>query len=334
MNSILTSILLLAMSPAHGQTPDPGAVNKFKLAFAERKGNYPSDQPDPAILRCMAIMAYEARAILVAQAADEFAIGEFLLPFLRATGKDSYPSTDYRVMDVNLADRDGLKAVSVTMGAVSRVFVWRDGKAVAMPHPLSWLFGYEAHPFFADCGAMVLNNTTVQDAGMRFGTRAMSVTLGQGKARVTGEVKGEWLLEEEEAPSPFVIEGDRLTLKSLDYPRAFYVSSSTKLFERTEVYAVSLQGLKRVSAALSMPYLRAADAWMAAAMKAKRPSKDQRAFVRVFGRERQSVDEFAEQADPKGASAWFSAEEGRFTFSFQKLGNAIQFKGFKFERAK
>ncbi|MBI5705717.1 MAG: hypothetical protein HZC36_01885 [Armatimonadetes bacterium] len=334
MNPILTSILLLAISPAHGQTPGPGTVSKFKLAFAGRKSNYPSEKPDPAIQRCMAILAHEAKAKLMAQSADEFAIGEFLLPFLKATGNESYLATDYRVMDVNLADREGLKAVSVTMGAVSRVFVWRDGKAIAMPQRLSWLFGFEAHPYFADCGAMVMNCTSVQDAGMRFGTRAMSIALGPGRAHVTGDVMGEWLLEEEEAPSPFEIQGDRLTLKSLDSPQAVIVGSSDKVFERTEVYAVSMQGLKRLSVSLSMPYLRAADAWMAAAMKARPGTNEQRAFVRDYGREPLMAFGIAEQADPSGASATLSTEAGQFTFFLKKSGSHIEVRGFKFERIK
>lgn len=334
MTTLMTSLLLFSACHISCQAPDPSSVAKFKTAFASRKGDFPADRPDQAIQRCMAIMAEEAKAKLVAQAADEFAIGEFLLPFLKATGNASYPSTDYRVMDVNLADRDGMKAVSVTMGAVSRVFVWRQGKPVPMPQNLSWLFGYEAHPYFADCGAMVINCTTVRDAGMRFGTRAMCVALNSGKAKIMGRIEGEWLLEEEDAPSPFVIEGDRLTLKSLDSPKAFYVSSSFKALERKEVYTVSSQGFKRRSVNLSMPYVRAADAWMAATMKTKQGTKEQQAFVKVYGREPLETTEISEQADATGATATLNTEAGQFTFMLKKTGTAIQVIGFKFEPSK
>ena len=203
-----------------------------------------------------------------------------------------------------------------------------------MPQALSWLVGYEAHPYFADCGALVLNCTTVQDAGMRFGTRAVCVALETGKAKVVGEVRGQWLLEEQDAPSPFVIEGDRLTLKSLDRPRAFYVNSSDKVFERTEVYSVSPQGLRRTAVNISMPYLRAADAWMAAAMNARPGTKAQRAFVKTYGRQPLEAREWAEQADADGGTAVLSSAAGRYTFAFIRTGKAIEFRGIKFEKGK
>lgn len=313
--------------------PQDAKIASFKEAFAHRRGDYPNTVPDTAIQRCMAILAYETKSRLTAQTADDFAVPEVLLPFLKAVGEKSYPATSYYIADLHLADMELQKAISVTMGAVSRIFYWRGGNSVPVSSSLSWFHGFELRPYFADCGAMVVNAVSVNDAGMRYDTKALVVSTDGDRLEIVGVANGQWLLEEEDAPSPFVLDEDTLELTSLDEPKSFFVSSSTKAFVRRSAYAISQKGLRRTSVSLDMPGTRAVDAWIRTAQSAKSPDALQRRFLRTAGKERGMALELSESKAADGIKVNLNLEGNKYQFRVRKQGARLSVVGFSHKGA-
>lgn len=289
----VAACLALAL-PAAAQKPDADAARLRQIV--QRLAKAPSyDKPNKDAVEAMEIAI---RRVVSAGAGAEAEAKRLEQVVEKAAPADSF-STSYAHLTVKTARGSGRLAVAASFGAASRVAVFEaaGGKRLAAPASVQWAAPWDCEPRFTPDGSLVLLRCAVHDAGIRTAWRADLLTpAGDGyKLAHTWQRAGTL-----DYPG-LALKGETLTLRSLDEPKSFFVAAAEPILKRTETIRIAGGKATVVTNRAEQPELRAADAWIAAARAAKRPTKPQ-AQVRAALPERTMLGEWKRSPIPNGSS--------------------------------
>jgi hypothetical protein len=175
---------------------------------------------------------------------------------------------------VDTARSGTIRVIAVTLGPAARVAIFdlASGERLQVPTALMWLYRLHPHPQFTADQTLLLISDTVQAAGLRVGLQVDSLRrVGDGYQEVqslehTFNLDSAW-------PE---IAGNQIRITSVDEPQSFYTSQADTLFTRTETFSIAAGRIRCVAEHRQDALLRAVDAWMAAARKARHPNRWQR----------------------------------------------------------
>ena len=229
--------------------------------------------------------------------------------------------------DVRTASRDGIRAIAVTMGAVSRLAVLNDstGTAFEAGAPLRWLYRYHPHLQFCADGSLLMVSESVQDAGVRTGLRIDLVRRSGTLFAVRDTLKRTFVLDRD-WPVRLNNVGDLMTVTSVDEPVAIVTARVDTHFGRSETFAIDARGFRLVRTRASDLELRAIDAWIGGAKRARTPSALQ-ALVRRKVEGSPLSDCVVRPAAGRRTQALVSFDEVRFKFLLARDANGFRVIG-------
>lgn len=268
--------------------------NAFRDSFNKRSSEYPLEKADPAIVKCMDIVAERLRKEVKTSTAQE-KVEEIVNSFYRSLQAEESFESGYRSMSASMSFGPGRVAVGVRMGAAARLRVFNavTGKPITMPKALDWSYQYDTQPQFLPGGMLLVNGPGIQDAGVRYGYRVLFLKSTPAGYQQYQALRGVWTLEEE-SESHLRVNGAVASLNTIDIPKAFFTDNTTRLFTRNTIYELDQIPIKVRSTSLGTSAIRAVDEWMAEAL-ADAKSDLQKEFVAAYGKERQMIEEFSEK---------------------------------------
>lgn len=235
----------------------------------------------------------------------------------KAAGKPEF-STSVRRVEVAKTERNGVQVVGVTLGEWSRVRARdRAGNELEIPKNLRFIKRYGANPRFVG-SILVVIQPGIQDAGVRYGYRTAFLTRTKTGFQSAQELVGVWTYDEVEA-SHLVIDGTRVTIRTLDQPRNFFTASPDRLFRTVSTWDLSgatprLRGTQKFD--LDM---RAVDRWMSTALRAAKPTAEQVRFRKSWSPESPMVDGWKVAKTAKGSEITLDLGS-RYRFRVSKQG--------------
>ncbi|OJU61404.1 MAG: hypothetical protein BGO01_04765 [Armatimonadetes bacterium 55-13] len=307
-------------------SPAQADVKAFRDAFALRSDDVASAKPDAGVIKAMDILIDKLRKDTNNGSTGED-IENMLGPYSRAIAAEEIFPTTYPSLSGAVTRFRGRVAVSVRMGAVSRmrVFELSSGKVVPVDKAFDWMYQYDAQPNSTFDGGIVVNAPGIQDAGVRYGYRVYFLKPSAGKYITTKRFDGVWVLEDE-SNSHFSQPGAEVVLHTLDVPLSYFTSSPEKLFIRKVTYSVRLGTPTLVSEQKEQPSMRALDAWMAKAMKNPQTTLE-KSFKKAYGTERQMLEGWSSKKDGANEKITLNLEE-KFVFTIRKQGSSYSVLSF------
>lgn len=327
MTQLTALVALCSISSQASPTTQSDPIAKFKAAYAKRRGDWPTERPDPAIQRCMAILAYDALNRLSA-GADESAIEAFLKPYHSVVGNEEEGLEHW--LGVHLVAMGSIRVAGIYVSNASRLFAWDGAKPVSVPSEFAWQYPFLVKPHIAEDGTLLANLRIEVGFGARYGYKVVGFWRhGRGYEK-RQELRKNWFLTDADDPD-FRLSASTLRLRALDNPLTLKTSMGEGIFPRTLLYKVAKGKVTLVSSVPGMRAARAVDAWFYAAVKAKRPNALQRRFRSLVGTE---IPEGAEVfgvkesiLSPTSARVEFEYDR-RFTFTLEKRAGLWQVIGF------
>lgn len=259
-----------------------------------RKSDHPTEQIDPAIVKCMDIaMAKLRKEVKTASASGK--VQGILDTFYRSLEAEESFETSYRSISGAMSFGAGRIAIGVRMGQVSRLRVFNatSGQVIPVPKALDWSLSFDAQPNFLPGGMIAVNGPGIQDAGVRYGYRLLFLSPTPTGYKLAQAIRGVWTLEDE-SESHLRLNGLVASVNSIEPPKAFFTDNTTRLFATNTIYELDLVPFKVRSKSLGTSAIRAVDEWMAEAM-ADAKTDLQKEFVAAYGKEREMIEEFSEK---------------------------------------
>ncbi len=291
----IAAFLLVCLSlglPASAQKPDVDTARLRQIVQRLAKSSS-YDAPNRDAVEAMEIVI---RRVVAAGSNADAEAKRLAGVVEKAAPRDSFP-TSYAHLTVNRAQAAGRQAIGVSFGAASRVAVFDASgkKRLAVPASMQWAAPWDCEPRFTPDGSLVLLRCAVHDAGIRTAWRAdLLAPAGDGYKLVQTWKRAGTL----DYPG-LALKGDTLTLRSLDEPKSFIVAAAEPMLKRTETIRIAGGKATVLTSRAEQPELRAADAWIAAARSAKRPTKQQ-APIRAALPERTMLNEWKRNPIPNG----------------------------------
>lgn len=268
----MISVLLatsLVMTPA-------SSVESFAEAYRSRRADAPVESPDPGIAQAMEIAI---RAIADARCVNSAQAESVLRPFkevLRTQGE--VPYDHYSNISGRVATGDGVRSVSVRMGAVSRwaLFDESTGERLNLPTEFNWLFQADVLAY-AIPGGWLLHCPAIVRETTRLPYRLIWLKRDGKSLSVTARFEAVWTRVHES--NPVQLEGDLLTAKTLDTPRSFRVAPYVAAPAR--IYRWRIRAGAPVSRTEEVQHqsLRQVDTWMDRVFRAASLTQDQQMFL-------------------------------------------------------
>lgn len=187
--------------------------------------------------------------------------------------KKTMGAMDARWFAVSTARRENLLAIAVTFGAASRLRVHdtQTGKTVAVPSRFDWFYPFQPLPYFADDGTLLLVSGTVRDMGFRSGLRLDALQQNGQRFGLKQTILRQVILDNAQPD----VKNNRIVVKSVDEPQAFFFAQADDRLGRTEVFEVKNGTLTKIRDEKHDRALRAVDAWIMVAKRVQKPSKEQ-----------------------------------------------------------
>ena len=236
--------------------------------------NY-TDAPDSTISSAMDVLAQEILASTnVTQTLARIQAVIQDVPHEMTTDPGSINAAKVRI-----GPRD---IVTVRVGPVGSLYVF-DAKLGRVNLPtFGWVPGFELTAKPMQNGMVVLG-TSIQDAGVMFGTRLWFLRQNARGYKTEESVRGMWNLSNK--PDEWCnLTSTTVTTRSIESLKSLYMSNVSRPVVRTRVYRL-MPAVKLISNTQNNPELRAIDAWIEAAIETKSPTAQQRQFRKKFGQE-------------------------------------------------
>lgn len=234
-------------------------VAAFRAAWYAVQAVDADERPNARILGALDRLAAGVVSRVAHGSTVEAALKPFSAAIKRGDGSVSSPSS----IDVTTF-RDGDRwLVDVRMGYASSVTAFdRVGKRLSLPPALRWSYR-QFGPFFRTGRLVAFDGTSLSDAGVRY-AYALSFLRRTPQGYVSaGSATGFSNYDFDEASSPRLVARDgRVTVMSLDAPRAFFVSNAESLLRRAETWDTTGLIARRTATRLLDPDVRAVDAWL------------------------------------------------------------------------
>jgi len=305
--------VLLAASVVLSPSP---SVESFAEAYRARRADAPVESPDPGIAQAMEIAIH---AIADAHCVNSAQADAVLRPFkevLRTDGE--VPYDHYANLGARVSTGDGLRSVTVRMGAVSRwaLFDEATGQRLNLPSEFNWLFQADvlAYPvpggWLLHCPAIVRETT-------RLPYRLIWLKRDGNSLSVSARFEAVWTRANES--NPVQLEGDLLTAKTLDTPRSFRVAPYVAAPARTYRWRIRAGAPVSRTEEVQHQSLRQVDTWMDRAFTTNNLNQDQQLFLAdwpAFPMLRNMRSENGDLLLDFGA-----------TFRFRVGGDAVQYLG-------
>jgi hypothetical protein len=257
-----------------------------------------------------------ARAAVDALAEAAVQPGFVLASYQRAAGTYEF-STDPRRLAVGTARQGATVATAVTLGSYSKVVLTRNGRPLALPAAFGFLRGFQAAPIFVG-ERLLVDQQSVQDMGVRYAYR-LAVLAPAGEAyRTVRTWSGTWTLDAAENDHR-VLTGQRLRLRTIDAPKAFFTSSPERLFTTVTTWDVGGALTTPMRTERRQRELRAVDAWIVAALAARHPSPPQARFRKAWGTGRPMLESWRIASGPRVSGVTLEAE-GHYEFRVSSDG--------------
>lgn len=211
-----------------------------------------------------------------------------LKPYQRALGDPGYPTSPRRLV-VERAREGDVEVVGVTIGSWSRVR-GRHAKMgeLIFPSSLDFIVRYDATPTFVG-RSLVVVQTSVQDAGVRYGYRTTILTPERDAYRKTETLTGTWTYGD--SPEACLsIKGTEITLRTLDEPQNFFTTNADRLCRTTSVWDLSGARPRRKRVMRSDLEIRAIDRWIGEKLRVKRPDMGREGFRKAWGTDRPMLE--------------------------------------------
>lgn len=324
-NSIVLTLVATSLLLLSGAQDTQG----FRDSFAMRKADYPLEKPDPAIVKCMDIVAERLRKEVKAASLQK--VEDIVNLFYRSIQAEESFESGYRSISAAMSFSPGRVAVGVRMGAAARlrVFSTATGKPIAVPKALEWSYQYDAQPQFLPGGAILVNGPGIQDAGVRYGYRVILLKPSETGFKLQQSIRGIWTLEEE-SESHLRVNGLVASLNTIDLPKAFFTDNTTRLFTRNTIYELDQTPIKVRSTSIGTSAIRIVDEWMAQAIK--NPDAElEKLFVGAYGKEPQMIEEFSEKVISEDSFEVTLKFEKTFVFTVESKGGKETVKSLKIE---
>jgi len=228
-------------------------VEAFRAAWQTAARHEVTEKTDAGVLAALDRLALGVRRKFVAGGTAESAIK----PFQAAIAKPDRSTSDPASLQA-VVSRDGDRLIiDVRMGYASSVSAF-DAKGNRLEVPPAMRWSYRKFGFTFRSGSLLaFNGTSLSDAGVRYDYDLRWLRRTKRGYIGAGLTQGHWNYNSQ--ASHLQIKGDRVTLLSLDEPKAFFTDNATLLLRRQEVWS----GGVRRSVKLFDQDLRAADAWLA-----------------------------------------------------------------------
>jgi hypothetical protein len=197
--------------------------------------------------------------------------------------------TSPRRLAVERARKGDIEVVGVTIGSWSRV---RGRHArlgdLTFPSSLDFIARYDATPIFVGRSLIVVQ-TSVQDAGVRYGYRTTFLSQEGTAFRKTETLTGTWTYGD--APEACLsIKGTEITLRTLEEPKSFFTTNADRLCRTTSIWDLSGARPRRKRVMRSDLEIRAIDRWIGEALSVKRPDMGRGAFRKAWGTDRPMLE--------------------------------------------
>ena len=232
-------------------------VDAFRAAWQASSAVAVDAKPNAKVQKALDALANG----IVARVSHGSTVQAALAPFAAAIPQKPEFTSDPASLDASVyKDRDRW-LVNVRMGYASSVAAFdRSGKWLGTPAAQRWSYRYAGA--FRPVGKLILFDAqSLQDAGVRYGYRfAFLRRTSQGYASA-GTLSGEWAFTDGDE-TLLRESGTRLTVKSLDAPKSFFVASPVLLLRREETWDASGQRVRRLATRLLDPDVRAVDDWL------------------------------------------------------------------------
>jgi len=284
-----------------------GDLKQFRDAFALRLGDAATAKPDPAIQKCMAIIANRIRKE-TSPSSSPAKLEQVLNFYGRGVEAEQTLETDYRSIGGGVSWGQGRVAVGVRMGAVSslNVFSTVTGKPITLPQTyrsgigrspgpnlsvnIEWLPRRDCNPSYLPGRMIMVDSAGIQDAGVRYAYDVWFLEPGKGEYPTATKMSGVWTLGDEK-DSHVQVDGLTLTLRSLDPPTAFTTDNVTRLFETDSIYQLGAGNPTLVKTETKDRDLRELDSWMKRTM-GRQTTDLEKQFVAAYGKKPQMLEEY------------------------------------------
>lgn len=240
-----------------------------------------------------------------------------LKAYEKAAGEAEY-ATSVRSLAVARTQRNGVEVVGATLGDWSQVRARdRAGKELEIPKSLRLIKRYAANPQFVG-SILVVIQPSVQDMGVRYGYRTAFLTSTNVGFQTAKELVGVWTVGDEQ-DSHLIIDGTRVTARTLDQPRHFFTSSPERLFRTVTTWDLSGSTPRLRSTQRFDLEMRAIDQWMGVALRAAKPTATQTRFRKSWDAQTPMLEGWKLAKTPKGSEV--TLELGRrYRFRVAKQG--------------
>ncbi len=284
-------------------------IQAFRDVFAMRKSDQATEAIDPAIVKCMDMIALKLLAE-VRQTSSPIEVKEVLSGFSEAVKQEETFETSFRSFGASISIGSGRTAIGVRMGAVGRlkVFNTSTGKPIPVPKALEWSYQFDVKPHLLFGGMLVVDGAGIQDAGVRYGYRILFLRIGKSGYSMGKSMRGVWTLSDD-SESHFRMNGLTASVNTIEQPTAFFTNNSARLFERNTIYELDKWPIRVRMTSMGSAAIRAVDKWMSEAI-ANPVTPDQKRFVEAYGKERLMIDTFTEKV--------ISEDKFEVTLKFEK----------------
>lgn len=259
-----------------------------------RKSDHPTEQIDPAIVKCMDIaMAKLRKEVKGASSAGK--VQGIMDTFYRSLEAEESFETSYRSISGAMSFGAGRIAIGVRMGQVSRLRVFNStsGQVIPVPKALDWSLSFDAQPNFLPGGMIAVNGPGIQDAGVRYGYRLLFLSPSPNGYKLAQAIRGIWTLEDE-SESHLRVNGLVASVNTIESPKSFFTDNTTRLFATNTIYELDQVPFKVRSKTLGTAVIRAVDEWMAEAMKSSGNELSKK-FAESYGTEKQMLEGHKEE---------------------------------------
>lgn len=319
-------MILAGLLFATQQPPTADDLTRFVAAYERRSEEGLTEREDAALIEAMEIVGLTLRQ--ARQTGGEDGVRQALNVFERAIGEPSDDMLDPSHLDGSADLAAPFEIVTAQMGAVGRLFVWdvASGRRLQTPAEFNWLFPFALSAQTVG-GRLVAEAYGVQPAGVRSSFRVYFLNRDGDRLTVAREIRGTMVLGLDEVFGGTRVEGDRLTLETVEEPNSFLTPSYMIAFPLTQVWRLSPTGEDLLSTTRGMPDLRAVDRWMADARRSARPSEAMRAF-RTASPEPELLGDFSSRKiDERTTELTFSFDR-TMTFRVKQTGDRYEVIGF------
>jgi hypothetical protein len=310
--------IVLLMPPT---SEAPSELAQFRAAYAARRSDIPTQQPDPAIGQALDILiGVVRRGLQEHPEATDQQVQSWVRPFARALAprdEDQSPVDEYHAVIAGAVSGNGVRFIMAGMGAVTRTVCYDSHwRPIALPKEYGWNTPWNPLPKPLPCGLWLMDSDSIQAAGIRVRLRLVWLKLNGRRGTKVGQFEAAVVLDYAQAQ----IKGNRVTAHTVDNPHTFFVCADDPTFERFTTWDCSSGKPRLVRVELKQQTLRAVDQAIYASWRAKHPTRLQQR-IRKLWPSQDMLDEWTEKRLANGLIRVTLTDNNSVSFDLVSTGS-------------